>query len=105
MHVRDLKEGMLLDSKVSINLELGLVALKKDKFNKLGRHADEEEAYIILNGEAMLFLGEEKKKVRKGQVIYVPAGTAHQFTALTNDFKYIYVATWPAELKGRKNRY
>ncbi len=102
MIIRELQQGAILDRKETINLEIGFVPLKKNETNKLGIHPDEEEAYIILYGEAMLLLGEETKKVRKGQVIYVPANTVHQFTSLTDDFQYVYAATWPEELKKRK---
>jgi len=105
MYLKGFSDGILLDRKTSINLEVGLVSLKKDMSNKLGNHADEEEAYIILRGEAMLLLGDEKRKVKKGQVVYVPAGVPHQFYSLKHDFRYIYVATWPEKLKGRKNRF
>ena len=104
MYLREFKNGVLLSRKTSINLEVGLVSLKQQKVNKLGNHPDEEEAYIILSGRAILTLGREKKKVKKGQVIFVPHSVTHQFFSLSDDFQYIYVATWPTELKGKKRK-
>ncbi|MEI7904660.1 MAG: cupin domain-containing protein, partial [Candidatus Firestonebacteria bacterium] len=77
--------------------------LKKEQKNTIGNHPTEEEAYIILKGKALLSLGDEKKTVKQGQVVYVPAGVTHQFSSLTDDFEYIYAATWPHELK-KKNK-
>ncbi len=102
MIIKELKDGAKLSIGETVNLEVQFVSLKKDEKNKLGRHPDEEEAYIILSGEAMLLLGEEQQKVKKGQLVYVPANTVHQFTSLADDFAYVYAATWPEELKGRK---
>ena len=102
MIIKELKDGAKLSIGETVNLEVGFVPLKKNEKNKLGLHPDEEEAYIILSGEAILLLGEEQQKVRKGQLIYVPANTVHQFTSLTDDFEYVYAATWPEELKNRK---
>ena len=99
MYIKKFKKGILLDRKTSINLELGLVKKKKGELTALGLHLDEEEAYIVLKGKGRLLLGDKLKVVGPGTVIYVPAGVPHQFKALTNDFEYIYTATWPEELK------
>ncbi len=102
MYLKKFHNGVLLSRETSINLELGMVKLGKGKSNKLGLHPDEEEAYIILKGSAKLLLGKENIKVKSGSIIYVPAGVLHQFTALTDDFEYIYAATWPEELKKKR---
>ena len=102
MFIKKFKKGILLDRKTSINLELGLVKKKKGELTALGLHLDEEEAYIVLKGRGKLLLGTKLKNVSAGTVIYVPAGVPHQFKALTNDFEYIYAATWPEELKKKK---
>ncbi|OGF50931.1 MAG: hypothetical protein A2231_09990 [Candidatus Firestonebacteria bacterium RIFOXYA2_FULL_40_8] len=99
MFIKKFKNGILLDRKTSINLELGLVKKKKGELTKLGLHLDEEEAYIVLKGKGRLLLGDKFKNVGPGTVIYVPACVPHQFKALTKDFEYIYVATWPEKLK------
>ena len=101
MFIKKFKPGILLDRKTSINLELGLVKRKKGELTALGLHLDEEEAYLVLKGKGRLMLGKKFKNVGPGTVIYVPAGVSHQFTALSNDFEYIYAATWPEELKKR----
>ncbi|OGF45001.1 MAG: hypothetical protein A2452_08550 [Candidatus Firestonebacteria bacterium RIFOXYC2_FULL_39_67] len=102
MYLKKFKNGILLDRKTSINLELGLVKKKKDQLTALGLHLDEEEVYIVLKGKGRLLLGKKYKNVGPGTVVYVPAGVPHQFKALSNDFEYIYAATWPEELKKKK---
>lgn len=95
MYLKKFKKGVLLSKKTSINLEIGMVKRKKGQLTALGLHNDEEEVYIILKGKGLLHLGKEKKTVKAGCVIYVPIGVQHQFKALSDNFEYIYAATWP----------
>jgi mannose-6-phosphate isomerase-like protein (cupin superfamily) len=95
MYIKKIKKGVLLSKKTSVNLELGVVSRKKGKFTKLGLHKDEEEVYIILKGKGILTLGDQQKVVKAGYIVYVPIGVKHQFKSLSDNFTYIYVATWP----------
>ena len=104
MYIKNFKPGVLLDRKTSINLELGLVKKTKGELTALGLHLDEEEVYLVLKGKGRLMLGKEKRNIGPGTVIYVPAGVPHQFTALSDDFEYIYAATWPEELKKKRKK-
>ena len=42
-------------------------------------HEDEEQIYFILEGNGIIMVGEERKRVRKGDAIYLPAGISHGF--------------------------
>ena len=46
-------------------------------------HSSEEELFVVLDGEGMLRLGDERHPMRRGSIVSRPAGTriAHQFIA------------------------
>lgn len=41
-------------------------------------HDDLEQVYYILKGEGTVLVGEERRKIREGDVIYIPPKTLHQ---------------------------
>ncbi len=69
---------------------------------------EQEEVYIVLEGEAEICLGHERGTLRAGQAAYVPSGTFHQLTNLGPTpvrMVYVYgpagdVAHWRQELDG-----
>ena len=69
---------------------------------------EQEEVYLILEGEAEICLGEERGTLSAGQAAYVPSGTFHQLTNLgPTPVRMVYcygpagdVAHWRHELEG-----
>jgi mannose-6-phosphate isomerase-like protein (cupin superfamily) len=43
----------------------------------LHKHATHSETVLILEGSAEMVLGEEKMKVQKGDIVFIPEGTPH----------------------------
>jgi mannose-6-phosphate isomerase-like protein (cupin superfamily) len=69
---------------------------------------EQEEVYFIVEGRGEMCLGEERREVTAGQMIYIPPGVFHQLTN-TGDtpLRMIYcygpageVAHWRQELAG-----
>lgn len=69
---------------------------------------EQEEVYVILEGEAEMCLDEERQTLRAGQAVYIPPFSFHQLTN-TGDrpvrMMYCYgpagdVAHWKQELEG-----
>lgn len=69
---------------------------------------DQEEVYVILEGEGEMCVGDERADVHEGEAIYIPPGTYHQLTN-TGDrpmrMLYCYapagdVDHWKQELEG-----
>lgn len=69
---------------------------------------EQEEVYLILEGEGEMCLGDERRAVRGGQAVYIPPGVFHQLTntgATPMRMIYCYgpagdVAHWRQELEG-----
>jgi mannose-6-phosphate isomerase-like protein (cupin superfamily) len=56
----------------------------------------EDEIYLVTAGEATLESGGTRARVRRGAVIYVPAGEVHRFTDITEDLAVVVIFA-PAE--------
>lgn len=69
---------------------------------------DQEEIYLVLEGEGEMCLGEEKASVLGGQAVYIPPRVFHQLTNIgATPLRMIYcygpagdVAHWRQELDG-----
>ncbi|MEM2904114.1 MAG: cupin domain-containing protein [Candidatus Bathyarchaeia archaeon] len=42
-------------------------------------HKDHEQIYYIAEGEGQLTVGDETRKVKKGDAVYIPPGASHSF--------------------------
>ncbi len=92
---------MLVPRDITDTIEVGLVRKAKGEITPLGCHPDEEEAYLILKGKALLKLGDREQEVGAGTAVYVPRGVPHQMTALSDEgLEYVYFANWPAVTPG-----
>ena len=87
---------------------LGHVTLEPRGGQVPWHNQEQEEIYLILEGEGEICLGEERTEIRAGQAVYIPPNVFHQ---LTNTGKtpmvmvYCYgpagdVAHWRQELDG-----
>ncbi|HXE56290.1 MAG TPA: cupin domain-containing protein [Tepidisphaeraceae bacterium] len=47
---------------------------------KENEHPKSEQVLFVLEGQVLAEIGEEKKTLRQGDVVIVPAGAAHRFT-------------------------
>ncbi|HEX5176594.1 MAG TPA: cupin domain-containing protein [Chthoniobacteraceae bacterium] len=69
---------------------------------------EQEEVYFIIEGRGEMCLGEERREVTAGQMIYIPPGVFHQLTNIgATPLRMIYcygpagdVAHWRQELAG-----
>lgn len=65
---------------------LAVPALSVGRFTAPVGYADaqsphaEDEVYVVTAGRAVLVVGDERNAVAAGSVAYVPAGTSHRFT-------------------------
>jgi len=41
-------------------------------------HEDEEQAYLILEGEGIVIIDEKQYRVREGYAVYIPIGSVHE---------------------------
>jgi mannose-6-phosphate isomerase-like protein (cupin superfamily) len=82
--------GYFLDFLKVRNLEAGIIILRPDKEDTQEPHS-EDELYYVIDGSGWMELGKKKLQVKKGSIIFVPAGMPHKFYGNTNDLVVLYV--------------
>ncbi len=90
------------------NFSMGMVVLDSKGGQVPWHNQEQEEIYLILEGEGEICLGEERSEISTGQAVYIPPNVYHQLTN-TGDkpmmMLYCYgpagdVAHWRQELEG-----
>jgi mannose-6-phosphate isomerase-like protein (cupin superfamily) len=87
---------------------MGYVTLEPEGGQVPWHNQQQEEVYIVLEGEGEMCLGGERATVTAGQAVYIPTGVFHQLTntgAGVMKMLYCYgpagdVAHWRQELDG-----
>ena len=87
---------------------MGMVTLEPQGGQVPWHNQPQEEVYVVLEGEAEMCLGAERRTLTAGQAVYIPPGVFHQLTNLadrTARVLYCYgpagaVAHWKQELAG-----
>jgi len=90
------------------NFAIGFVTLEPDGGQVPWHNQEQEEVYILLEGEAEMCLGEERRVLRAGQAVFIPHRVFHQMTNIGSvpaKMLYCYgpagdVAHWRQELEG-----
>lgn len=60
-----------------------------------------EEIYYILDGEGIMMVGEDEKRVKKGDSIWIPMGKKHSLLNDTNEnTSFLVVAAYPHSIYG-----
>ena len=89
---------MLVERKEAETIAMGYVSVEKGNSTQVDTHDNEEEIYVILNGRAILMIGEEKQEVEPGMVAYVPRNKKHNMTCISDEnLEYLYFANWPKD--------
>jgi mannose-6-phosphate isomerase-like protein (cupin superfamily) len=90
------------------NFCLGYVMLDPNGGQVPWHNHDQEEVYVILDGEGEMCIGDERRTIHAGQVAFIPPGIFHQLTNRSSGplaMLYCYgpagdVAHWRQELDG-----
>ena len=97
-NIMDFKEAdtvahMLLDQKAGTKLLIvGLHVLPPGGEIRPHTHPDQELAYIILNGKALVTVGDEQAEVGKYDVVWIPIKTNHGSKNIgEGELRYIFV--------------
>ena len=64
----------------SPGLEIGVYVLLAPEEDKQVPHAF-DEAYVVLDGEGEIDVAGERRPIRRGEGVFVPAGVEHRFHA------------------------
>jgi len=87
---------------------IGMVILEPNGGQVPWHNQEQEEVYIVLEGEGEMCLGMERQAIRSGQAVFIPPGEFHQLTNVGGSplrMMYCYgpagdVAHWRQELAG-----
>lgn len=63
------------------------------------KHAHHTETIVVLEGKAEMHIGEEKRVIRKGDVLMIPAGTPHSVYTISKQALKV-VSVQAPEFKG-----
>lgn len=77
------------------SMSLGIYELSAGQEDPQSPHG-EDEVYYVLQGRASLRVGEEKRPVQPGSIIYVPAEVPHKFQDIRENLS-VLVSFSPAE--------
>jgi len=90
------------------NFAIGFVTLEPDGGQVPWHNQEQEEVYFLVEGEAEMCLGTERRVLKAGQAVFIPPRVFHQMTNVgASPAKMIYcygpagdVAHWRQELDG-----
>jgi mannose-6-phosphate isomerase-like protein (cupin superfamily) len=80
---QDTESGKLFDAKKPHNMKsfenFARLTLNPGDTNRMHVHKDVEQVYLVVRGGGMVQVGEERKEVRAGDAIFLPANIPHGF--------------------------
>lgn len=90
------------------NFSMGMVTLEPNGGQVPWHNHDQEEVYLVLEGTGEMCIDSERRKIHSGQTVYIPSGSFHQLTNISESplrMVYCYgpagdVAHWRQELEG-----
>ncbi len=83
--------GYFLDFLKIRNLEAGIIVLHPGEKDTQEPHSA-DELYYVIEGSGFMELGRSKwQPVKKGSIIFVPAGMHHRFYGNTEDLVVLYM--------------
>jgi mannose-6-phosphate isomerase-like protein (cupin superfamily) len=72
------------------NLEAGVLRLHPSEEDTQGPH-ESDELYFVIDGSGYIKMGEQCISVKKGSILFVPAGMAHHFYGNKDTLVVLYM--------------
>jgi mannose-6-phosphate isomerase-like protein (cupin superfamily) len=82
--------GYFLDFLKVCDLEAGIIVLRPGEEDTQEPHSA-DELYYVIEGAGFIELGKDKRPVKKGSIIFVPAGLRHRFYRNREDLIVLYM--------------
>jgi mannose-6-phosphate isomerase-like protein (cupin superfamily) len=82
--------GYFLDFLKVRDLEAGIIVLHPGEKDTQEPHSA-DELYYVIEGTGFIELGKTNKPVKKGSIIFVPAGLHHRFYGNKEDLVVLYM--------------
>ncbi len=70
------------------SLSCGIYTLAAGETDAQSTH-DEDEVYLVLTGRGRLTLDGSPQEISQGSILFVPADTEHEFSAITEDLSLL----------------
>lgn len=67
------------------------ITLQPGDTNNMHSHKDAEQVYFVMQGEGEVQVGEEREKVRAGDVIFLPVNVPHGFYNTGDKVAVVYL--------------
>jgi len=84
------EDGYFLDFLKIRNLEAGIILLHPGEKDTQEPHSA-DELYYVIDGSGSMELGKTRRSVKKGSIIFVPAGMRHKFYGNKQDLVILYM--------------
>ena len=82
--------GYFLDFLKVRDLEAGIIVLRPGEEDTQEPHPV-DELYYVIEGGGLVELGKRRRPVKKGSIVFVPAGMHHRFYGNSEDLVVLYV--------------
>lgn len=82
--------GYFIDFLKVRDLEAGIIVLRPGKEDTQEPHPA-DELYYVIEGSGLIELGKGRHTVKKGSIVFVPAGMHHRFYGNSEDLVVLYV--------------
>jgi len=81
---------VVLDRSETARTEIGLNTWRAGLVGPNHAHEQKEQTFFVTRGSGWVVVADEKRRVEKGDVVFVPAGVAHQTIAADDeDLEYL----------------
>ncbi len=72
---------VVIDRSETARTEVGLNTWRAGLAGPRHAHAEKEQTFFVTSGRGWVIVGDEKREIREGDVVFVPAGVVHQTIA------------------------
>jgi len=72
---------VVIDRSETARTEVGLNSYRPGLIGPRHSHAEKEQTFFVTSGGGWVIVGAEKRRVERGDVVFVPAGVEHQTIA------------------------
>jgi mannose-6-phosphate isomerase-like protein (cupin superfamily) len=86
----DKEENYFIDFLKIRHLEAGIIVLHPGEEDIQEPHSA-DELYCVIEGSGLIELDKSKKPVKRGSIIFVPAGLRHKFCGNKEDLVVLYM--------------
>lgn len=82
--------GYFLDFLKVRGLEAGIIVLRRGEEDTQEPHLS-DELYYVIEGRGLIEIGKGRRPVKKGSIVFVPAGMHHRFYGNSEDLVVLYM--------------